>query len=108
MRGASPTRSEEVLDRAVRSASGEEAVDLEAEVLQRLAQYGERARLLRRDAGAGDEAGGDVDGIDCGRHGRGLARAPRLAQRGMRCPSPTSTPSNRPPGPAKIGTAKCR
>ena len=69
--GALAADREQILDRAVGRVAVGEAVDLEALRFEHVGQHILRARILRRDAGAGDQLLGKVDGID--RHGRAVA-----------------------------------
>ena len=91
-----PRRGEQILDRPVRRLAEGEAVDREAERRQRLFEHVEHGAARGRDARAGDQPGGEVDGVDCGGH------RTRLASRHGEtpCPSSTSTRSNRSTAPA--------
>ena len=77
---AGAARREQILDRPVRRLAGDEAVDREAEPAQRRLQHVEHRAGRGRDAGAGGEAGGEVDGVDCGAH----SRRPSIARREKR------------------------
>src|SRR6185436_16283930 len=74
-----------------RRLAGREAVNLEADGNEGLLEHVEHLALGGGDAAAGDEAGGEVDGIDCGGHGAGLASEAG----GMKCRNSTWTRSSR-------------
>jgi hypothetical protein len=79
MRGAFAADRDHVLGRAIGRIAHHPAVDGEAEGFQRPFEDVEHLACRRRDAGAPNQLGGKLDGID--RHGQALASIRRQASR---------------------------
>ncbi len=66
VRRAGADGGEQVGDRAVGRGAVVEAVDGEADMVERRRQHVLRTAVERGDAGAGDQPGGEVEGVDHG------------------------------------------
>ena len=64
MRRARAAHRDEILDRPVGRLAADEAMDVEAERRERGFEHVEHLAAGGGDAGAGDEPGGEVDGVD--------------------------------------------